>query len=137
MADAFTGGAVTNVKIDEVALDNFLNDPAGDVGRWVKTRGNRIQTAAKRQVGKKTRVLEESIYLVHTRGPYYQEITIGSDDKIALLHHEGSRPHAIEARGNGMLRFSSHGRQIYTHRVMHPGTKPNHYLSDNLYLAFT
>ena len=33
-----------------------------------------------------------------------------------------------------VLRFSSRGRIVYTRVVRHPGTKPNKYLADNLYL---
>ena len=31
--------------------------------------------------------------------------------------------------------FASKGNVIYTTSVNHPGTKPNRYLTDNLYLA--
>jgi hypothetical protein len=66
----------------------------------------------------------------------FQQLRIGSDNEIALLHHNGSRPHAISARGPQVMRFSNRGRMVYSRQVAHPGTKPNRYLSDNLYLAY-
>ena len=132
----FQFGVGTQVTIYKPILDDFLNNEDGEVGQHYKVRANRIQVAAKKQVGKKTRALEESIRTTHTRSANLQEWTIGSENRIALLHHEGARAHEITARGAGMMRFSQSGRMIYTRHVFHPGTKPNHYLSDNLYLAF-
>jgi hypothetical protein len=52
---------------------------------------------------------------------------------IGLYHHQGTRPHVIRARNRKMLRFlSSSGRIVYAHRVFHPGTRPNHFLTDAL-----
>jgi len=132
----FEFGVVSEVTIYKPVLDNFLNNESGEVGQYFRVRANRIQVAAKRQVGKSTRALEESIRTTHLRAANYQEWTIGSDNRIALLHHEGTRPHQIFARGSNDMRFSQSGRMIYTRHVFHPGTKPNRYLSDNLYLAF-
>lgn len=126
----------TLLSLDKGQLDFFLNDPSGDVGKELARRGRAILLASKRQVGKDTGELERSIHMLHQRVGGIQQLWIGSDNKIALIHHEGSRPHAIEARGIDMLRFSSRGRMVYTRAVMHPGTKPNHYLSDNLSLAY-
>jgi len=35
-----------------------------------------------------------------------------------------------------MLKFQSRGRTVFAHVVMHPGTKANKYLSDNLKYVF-
>jgi len=125
-----------NIRYNNAALDHFLNDPRGEVGKDMVLRGRAVLFAAKRQVGKDTRDLERSIHMLHQRVGGIQQIWIGSDDKIALLHHEGTRPHAIEARNTEFLRFRAGGRMVYTRAVMHPGTRANHYLSDNLYLAY-
>lgn len=119
-------------------LDDVLNNPQGGnntVGKYMRDRGKVIMAAAKKQVGVKTGVLRASIVTIHTRAAQGQQLWIGSYSSIALLHHEGSRPHLIHARDGGMLRFSSGGRVIYTRMVRHPGTRPNHYLSDNLVLV--
>jgi len=118
--------------IDRPVLDKYLNDPSGAVGQYMKKRGKLVVMAAKRQVGVDTGRLRASIKMIHSRGGGGQFLKIGSNNKIALLHHEGSRPHQIRPRNARMLRFSAGGRMIYTHKVNHPGTRPNRYLSDNL-----
>jgi hypothetical protein len=115
-------------------LDHVLNDPEGDVGSYMKRRGRFIVLAAKKQVGVDTGLLRASIKMLHYRGISGQYLWIGSNDSIALLHHNGSRPHTIVPRTASHLRFSSGGRIIYTKLVHHPGTRPNRYLSDNLVL---
>lgn len=114
-------------------LDHMLNSPDGDVGRYLAARGRLVVLAAKRQVGADTGALRASITMIHTRSAGGQYLKIGSNNKVALVHHQGSRPHLITPRNQqGMLRFQAGGRVIYTRRVMHPGTRPNRYLSDNL-----
>ena len=68
----------------------------------------------------------------HARDIRGQYIRIGSAMNYALLHHEGSKPHMIKPDRAQVLRFTSRGRVMYAHSVMHPGTKPNRYLADNL-----
>lgn len=126
----------TDVKFYEPVFDGFKNAPIGDIGMALeKYIGRPILLAAKRQVGVDSGKLMNSITLIHRRTGIYQDMIIGSDNKIALIHHEGTRPHSID-RYPKMLRFSSKGRMVYTHHVNHPGTRPNRYLSDNLYLAY-
>lgn len=134
MAEGFSF-SFQGLKLDHAALDFTLNNPAGMVGRHLARRGRIIVAAAKRQVGVDTASLRASITMTHSRVALGQQIKIGSTNKIAYLHHEGSRPHLITARDHGMLRFSAGGRMIYTHQVRHPGTRPNRYLSDNLILV--
>lgn len=116
------------------ALDHLLNDPYGPVGRYLFARGRAIMAAAKAQVGVKTGRLKASIHMRQERAPYGQMIRIGSPLSYALMHHEGTRPHIITPNRAQVLRFTSGGRIIYTHAVKHPGTRPNRYLTDNLYL---
>lgn len=106
---------------------------AGVVGRDFVKRGIRLQRLAQNQVGRKTGNLRSTITSdvgADVRGVV---LTVGSSSKIARIHHDGTRPHIIRPkRVGGALRFSSGGRIVYARRVMHPGTKPNHYLTDNL-----
>lgn len=120
----------------EPNFDQFKNAPTGEIGTKLHKNGLLIQAAAKAQVGVATGALRDSIYFIHERTGMFQELRIGSDNSIALIHHEGSRPHQIRSAPPKMLRFSSRGRMVYTHEVMHPGTKPNKYLSDNLKLSY-
>lgn len=115
-------------------LDNLLNSPSGEVGRYLAKRGTRILVAAKNQVGVKTGRLKASINMRQYRSVGGQSLKIGSPLNYALIHHEGTRPHIITPDTAEVLRFSSRGRIVYTRVVRHPGTKPNKYLADNLYL---
>jgi len=115
-------------------LDNLLNSPRGEVGRYLAERGTRILIAAKNQVGVKTGRLKASINMRQYRSVGGQSLKVGSPLDYALIHHEGTRPHIITPDRAEFLRFSSRGRVVYTRVVRHPGTKPNKYLADNLYL---
>ena len=115
-------------------LDNLLNSPRGEVGRYLFQRGTRILIAAKSQVGVKTGRLKASINMRQYRSVGGQSLKIGSPLSYALIHHEGTKPHIITPDRAEFLRFSSRGRVVYTRIVRHPGTKPNKYLADNLYL---
>ena len=115
-------------------LDYYLNNTKGPVGRYMFERGLRIMMAAKGQVGVKTGALKASINMTQYRVPMGQNVKIGSPLSYALLHHEGTKPHIITPDRAEVLRFSSRGRVVYTRIVRHPGTKPNKYLADNLYL---
>ena len=128
--------STTNLRLNRREMDSFLNSPRGEVGREMKKIGFRIQLAAKAQVGKDTGDLMRSIGMIHERIGLFQQVHIGSNDEIAYIHHEGTRPHTISARNGKALRFSNNGRMVYTRSVNHPGTLPNRYLSDNLKLAY-
>jgi hypothetical protein len=131
---SFTQGGLNFYNAE---FDQFKNSPRGEIGQnLVKKVGRPILIAAKRDVGVDTGALRESIYMIHERVGSFQQIRIGSDSDIALLHHNGTRPHMIRADDPQILRFSSRGRVHYSREVMHPGTRPNPYLSGNLYLAY-
>jgi hypothetical protein len=118
----------------QIPLDVMLKQPQGEVGRWLRKRGTMIQSAAKAQAGIQTGALKASIKLIHERTVFGQMLTIGSPLSYALVHHEGSRPHVITPKNAKMLRFTSKGRVVYARTVLHPGTRPNKYLADNLYM---
>jgi hypothetical protein len=120
---------------NEPALFHLLQDPTGDVGRHMFSRGVMISSAARAMVGKRTGALAASINISQSPTKTGQEMKIGSPLPYAYMHHEGTRPHIIRADSGGLLRFSSRGRVVYSRAVMHPGTKPNRYLSSFLYMV--
>lgn len=130
-------------RFDERGMYHTFQAEGGDVGKDMERRATRVQLAAKRQVGKDTHMLERSIAKRFGRGLPGGAggrgdlvVSVGSDRWYALLHHEGTRPHLIRPRHpNGVLRFVKDGHVIFAKVVRHPGTRPNHYLSDNLPLA--
>ena len=125
----------TNVHLYRLELDNYLNNPQGEVGKYLRKRGKLIVAAAKRQVGVDTGALRTSIHYIHQRDSRSQYLWIGSNENHALMHHEGTKPHTIVPREAPLLRFTSGSRIIYSRHVEHPGTRPNRYLSDQLYLV--
>lgn len=122
------------VTIYKPVLDNFLNNPLGPVGKYMFAQALKIQQAARAQVGVDTGKLKMSIHIRRERMMFGQKIEVGSPLNYALMHHEGTKPHVIMPSRAKVLRFSAGGRVIYTNKVNHPGTRPNRYLSDNLYL---
>ena len=110
----------------------MLKSPVGEVGRFLAGRARLIVIGAKRQVGKKTRKLQQSIHSRQSRTAYGQMVWIGSEVEYALAHHEGTKPHLITPNRAQVLRFTRGSSVVFAHAVMHPGTKANRYLSDNL-----
>ena len=135
MADGFSF-QFKDVKLYTAELDHYKNDPNGEVGVYLRKRGEAMIIAARRQVGVDTGALRDSIAMTHKRvGNTYQYIQIGSNLHYALAHHEGTKPHVIRPNNHQFLRFSSGGRVIYSRQVLHPGNRPNRFLSDQLILA--
>lgn len=126
---------MTRVVIRKAELDFMLNNPSGDVGRYLAKKGRIVQAAARSQVGVRTGALRASIHMRHLRDSRGQYVKIGSALNYALLHHEGSKPHLIVPNRATVLKFATRGRVVYAHAVMHPGTKANRYLTDNLKLV--
>lgn len=122
------------LRIYDMVLSRELKSPNLMVGRHLRAVGDRVAHRARMQVGKKTGSLARAIKV----GPqksfgYGQRIMVGAKHKIAYMHHEGTKPHLIAPkRAGGSLVFMKGGRVIVTKLVMHPGTKPNRYLSDQL-----
>lgn len=117
---------------DPAGFTYVTSSPKGPVGRDLAKRGEKIRALAVRQVGKHTGRLASTIKVqmsLDTRG---LNVRIGSSHRLALLHHNGTRPHLIHAKGLGVMRFTSRGKVVYARLVKHPGTRPNRYLSDNL-----
>lgn len=116
-------------------LDYYLHNADGEVGRFLRRKGRLIMALAKQQVGVDSGALRASIKMIHQRTMSWAQVKIGSNLDYAYMHHEGTKPHIITPRDAGILRFSAGGRVIYTHEVNHPGTRPNRYLSDQLWIA--
>lgn len=114
-------------------LNYELNVPGGMVGRHMAVLGQKIEKGAKARVGVKTGRLKTSIHTEHRTVGGRQYIKVGSSLHYALMHHEGTRPHIIAAKPPGVLRFTSKkGGLVHATTVMHPGTRPNRYLSSQL-----
>lgn len=120
---------------NKAGMYHVLKSPIGPVGNHMRGIGRKIQVAAKMQAGFRTGMLKVSIGVSQSVTPTGQEVRVGSSVRHALAHHEGTRPHRISGRNGGMLRFAKQGRIVYARSVMHPGTRPNKYLSDHLWIA--
>lgn len=118
------------------AMYDTLRRPRGMVGRHMQRRADVFIAAARAQVGKGTGALARSIHVrEHKADPTGQTMIVGSRNKVAFMHHEGTRPHVIRPKDEGgVLVFRSGARVVESREVRHPGTKPNHYLTDNLKL---
>ena len=117
---------------DPAGWKEFTASPRSPIYRDVNSRGRRLEFLAKNQVGVRTTRLRESMTSRTTVDARGIVNTTGSNNKIALLHHQGSKPHPIYPKRAKTLRFVQNGRVRYAQRVYHPGTKPNKYLTDNL-----
>ncbi len=115
-------------------LDSYIKTANGPLWKILHKRGQIAVNLARRQVGVDTGRLKSSIRMEHTTTRYGQELKIGSTNKIAYLHHEGTKPHLIKPKNAPQLVFMSKGRVIRTQLVRHPGTKANKYLTDQLFL---
>lgn len=70
----------------------------------------------------------------------YPAVIVGSEDPIALYHHEGTKPHRIvatKAPGRHLVFFWRKVGHVVSfgpppHGVNHPGTKPNRFLVNAL-----
>jgi hypothetical protein len=112
-----------------------LRSPGGPVAKHLLRLGNLTQRYAREQAGKRTGRLAASIKVQLTAKATGLAVKVGSDNKIAYLHHEGSRPHIIRAKNVAYLRFYSHGKLRFAKSVRHPGTRANPYLQRSMALA--
>jgi hypothetical protein len=122
------------IEWDRPQLDRLLNAPRGEVGAYLFLKGQKIREKARQQVGIDTGRLKGSIHVRQGRRGPGQYVEVGSPYSHALMHHEGTKPHVIMPKRASVLRFAAGGRIVYTRKVNHPGTKPNRYLTDQLYL---
>jgi hypothetical protein len=124
------------MKWDYGAIEVMLNSRGGKVNKHVEAKARKAQEIARSLVGKRTGRLAASISMQRSRTATGFEFTIGSMRTYALLHHTGTRPHVIVATPPKLLRFrGSNGVIVHKRAVMHPGTRPNPYLTTALRIA--
>lgn len=138
---------VVRFVVDGDAVRAYFSDAGGDVVRHMIQLGERVKIEAQARVGvyepppagpvrrRRPGTLRDSIVKrFHTTGDGVV-VEVGSEDEVALLHHEGTVPHTITPRQpGGMLVFWSPtaGRVVYARAVQHPGTQPNRFLAEAL-----
>lgn len=121
---------VKNLVLYKPVLDFELKTRGGMVGEHLHNIALLIQQDARKMVGVKTGKLKASIHIRHISKASGHSVSIGSNLSYAFMHHEGTKPHLITPPpGKSTLRFTSKARIIHTKLVMHPGTKPNRYLT--------
>jgi hypothetical protein len=130
------------VRIDSRALADVLRGPQGPVARQIIETAERVRQGAKQRVGYDADP-DRDPGVPHLRDTIVKRfvtdgngfaVVVGSTAPHALLHHEGTRPHIIRPRRAQVLRFKPRGGTtfVFAREVHHPGTKPNHYLTDAL-----
>ena len=124
----------SHLNLNKIKLDMYTKTAKGPLWGILQRKGKLVIALARRQVGVDTGRLKNSINMEHKTVRYGQELKIGSKNKIAYLHHEGTKPHLITPKNAPQLVFMSKGRVIRTQMVRHPGTRPNEYLSDQLFV---
>ncbi len=155
MAGVELGGSFGSaVVVDPQRLAAFLRSSDGPLYRMLIRAGDEVKAGAQRRVGvwkpasgepdwsvqrrtsmRRAGTLRDSIVKrVVENGIDGIAVIVGSEDPIALWHHEGTQPHVITPRAAPQLVFWSGkaGRVIRTSRVQHPGTRPNRYLVEAL-----
>jgi len=124
------------VKLDKEKLRLFLNTPHSgdrkDLWKYLEEKKLKALLGAKRMVGVRTGALRNNIRASHLGNYTGQYVTIWADKPYALMHHEGTKPHLITPNNGKMLRFRSGTRVVFATRVMHPGTRGNPYLRNQL-----
>ena len=119
-------------QIDRPGIAAVTRNPAGPVGSHLRKIGRKLVILAKRDVGVETGKLRQSIHYTVLTGASGLILHVGSNDPIALIHHEGTRPHIIMPNRSRALRFRQGGTMVFARQVRHPGTRANPYLSKHL-----
>lgn len=135
------------VAIDGNLVRRYFTDAGGDVVRFAIQQGELVKLEAQRLVGvyrlppagprrdRPPGTLRDSIVKRFRTTGDGVVVEVGSDDPIALLHHEGTEPHPIRPkRPGGVLVFWSDqaGAVVMVRGVNHPGTQPNRFLTEAL-----
>jgi hypothetical protein len=135
------------IIIDNHALDEMLRGPNGYVVKYLIKQAEKVQAAAKNQCGYDAAGggdhghLRDSIVkrVMASPGGGDPNVQVGSSHPIALIHHEGTKPHMILPTSASVLAFPADWGDVngiaFAAQVNHPGTAPNRYLTDNLRLV--
>lgn len=111
-------------------LEEQLQGETGIVARYMRRKARVHVALSKSSVGVSTGALRNSIGFTESRVAGGRKVVIYARKSYATLHHEGTRPHIIQAsRPTGRLVFVAGGRARAVRRVSHPGTRPNKFLS--------
>lgn len=127
------------VRIDEAALNRFLNEKSGPLARHLLVRGRRVETIAKGLCGVQSGRLRASIRTelvfgapggLSGVGPI---VFVGSNLKYALYHEEGTgiygpRNSPIVREGGGLLSWVDRatGERVFARSVK--GSPGKHFL---------
>lgn len=118
-----------SIRWNERALDTLLNNPYGDVGRYMRRVGLKILAGAHGMAGMRTGELRRKLYMKQGRQGRFQYVEVGSKARHAYMHHQGTKPHQILPESGRVLRFNVGGRVVYARKVSHPGTRGNEFLT--------
>lgn len=142
-------GMHSRMYLNPVEIDRLTQGESGPVIGHLSRRADLLIEAARRQIpvghvhggSRGYPNLRDTLFKrIQAKAGGGVEIVVGSDHPIALIHHEGTRPHLIMPRPERLavnpdarLVFqTSSGQVVFARRVHHPGTRPNRYLTDNL-----
>lgn len=128
----FTLSLSANSKDLRKKFDAELNSTSGGLWKHIEKKKLLALNGARRMVGVRSGRLQRSISWYHLKNASGQYAGLNADAPYALMHHQGTRPHQIRATKAKALRFQQRGVVVFRHSVMHPGTKPNPYLSAQL-----
>lgn len=148
---ALSGTFQGHVVLDPQKLADLLRSEQGPVARRLIADGQIVKMGAQDRVGvykppapvpgsdrlspreRLPGTLRDSIVARFVNGGEGGfAVMVGSEDPIALLHHEGTVPHGIRPRVKKILAFIWQGAVTFRMYVNHPGTRPNRYLTDSL-----
>jgi hypothetical protein len=146
-------GTFVGVVVDPTKLAELMRSPSGPVLRELLEAAELVKREAQRRVGvyrppdaysaarrrRRPGTLWDSIVKRVSDTGAGVAVLVGSEDPIAMLHHEGTEPHVIAARRRPLLVFywPKVGRVVAFKRVNHPGTDPNRFLTDALQVLHT
>lgn len=127
-------------EVNESGFRYVFQSLGGPVGREFVRRCRTLETRAQLSVGVDTGATLQSIgtfFYTQPGGDMAARVganPMGETIGVAYWHHEGTRAHEIRPRNARMLRFPDRrtGQIVYRHRVWHPGTSPNPYLTRHL-----
>ena len=141
--------AEVKLVVDGARMAELLRGPSGPVFRHLAERATVVQMAARAKAPRRTGCLQASIVKRVEENPISGfAIRIVADTRpcspkrisYALFVEEGTKPHEIKAKGDGVLAFhwdhGPNGPGLYFFKsVQHPGTKGVHFMRDALPLA--
>lgn len=126
--------SLTSVRISPEAVRILARTDPG-ILRDLDRRATLVQAAARQRVGKRTRKLERSIVKRPGADATSAYVDVVAEQPYARMHHDGTGPHLITPRYRKVLRFPAGSGVVFAYRARHPGTRPNRFLTDVLFVA--